>query len=206
MKCPFVIKICTKCGKLLVANAMNFHKDKSKKWGLRPECRECRMKYHKQYCEEHKDKRCESYSKYYYSHKEEVKETKKKYRQTEKGKEVRRKANKRTKHKRRSLTRNQTYTVKQESEMKLFFNNCCAYSGIPLEEGVNYSIDHIIPLSKGGDNLIYNLVPMDIKLNSSKCNKDMEIWYRKQPFFSEERLNKIYEWVEYAKNKYSIKE
>ena len=30
----------------------------------------------------------------------------------------------------------------------------------------------------------------------------MEEWYIKQDFYSEERLNKIYEWIEYAKSKY----
>ena len=28
MKCPYCIKICSKCGKLLVANTMNFRKKK----------------------------------------------------------------------------------------------------------------------------------------------------------------------------------
>lgn len=28
MTCPYCIKICSKCGRLLVANTMNFHKKK----------------------------------------------------------------------------------------------------------------------------------------------------------------------------------
>lgn len=39
--------------------------------------------------------------------------------------------------------------------------------------------------------------------NSSKHTKDMLNWYIQQEFFLEERLNKIYEWIEYAKNKYN---
>ena len=88
----------------------------------------------------------------------------------------------------------------------LFFDNCCAYSGKVLKDNINYSIDHIVPLSKGGDNLIYNLVPMDKNYNSSKGIKDMLKWYQQQEFYSEERLNKIYEWIEYAKNKWKDKE
>lgn len=38
--------------------------------------------------------------------------------------------------------------------------------------------------------------------NYSKQNKDMLSWYKQQDFYSEEKLNKIYEWIEYAKNKW----
>ena len=206
MKCPFVIKKCSKCGKLLVANTMNFYKDKNKKCGLRPECKICKIKYNNKYCIEHKDKRCESYSKYYYSHKEKVKKSKKEYKQTEKGKEVTRNSKIKSRHKRRAIEKNQTFTKEQIEEMMLFFDNCCAYSGKVLKDNINYSIDHIVPLSKGGDNLIYNLVPMDKNYNSSKGIKDMLKWYQQQEFYSEERLNKIYEWIEYAKNKWKDKE
>lgn len=34
----------------------------------------------------------------------------------------------------------------------------------------------------------------------------MEEWYQQQEYYSEERLNKIYEWQEYAKNKWNNKE
>ena len=42
--------------------------------------------------------------------------------------------------------------------------------------------------------------------NSSKKDKDLLEWYKEQPFFSEERLQKIYEWQEYAYNKYHKEE
>lgn len=45
MKCPFVIKVCTKCKRILVAHSGNFFKDKKKKDGLRSECKECKKKY-----------------------------------------------------------------------------------------------------------------------------------------------------------------
>ena len=40
--CPFCIKVCTKCGKILVANEINFNKNKNGKWGLDSKCNECR--------------------------------------------------------------------------------------------------------------------------------------------------------------------
>ena len=47
MKCPYVIKQCTKCGRLLVANEMNFYKHKVGKWGLRAYCKQCWKQYKK---------------------------------------------------------------------------------------------------------------------------------------------------------------
>ena len=82
-----------------------------------------------------------------------------------------------------------------------FFNWECAYSGKTLTKETR-SIDHVIPLNNGGENEIWNCVPMYKSYNSSKNDKEMLEWYAKQEYFSEERLNKIYEWQEYAKNKF----
>ena len=41
MNMPYLMKRCTKCGRWLVANSVNFHKHKSGKYGLRAECKEC---------------------------------------------------------------------------------------------------------------------------------------------------------------------
>lgn len=89
--------------------------------------------------------------------------------------------------------------------MMNFFEWKCAYSGEYLGGKSNEnirSIDHIVPLSKGGDNEIWNCVPMLKNYNKSKFNNDMLDWFKMQTFYSEERLNKIYKWTEYAKNKY----
>lgn len=90
-----------------------------------------------------------------------------------------------------------TYTKDDVSDMLLFFDNKCAYTGMPLEE--SYHMDHIIPLSKGGTNYIWNIVPSNPSPNESKGAKDMESWFREKEYFSEERLNKIYEWIKSKK-------
>lgn len=209
-------KRCTDCKQLKPCTTEYFYKNKKSKWGFKAQCKECRHKYRKQqyeenkeqelalnkeYREKNKDKTKERYKKWREEHKEEIKEYmqdyNKEYRQTERGKINHNKSN----HKRRCLMREQTYTNEQLEECLIFFNNCCAYSGKELTE--NYSIDHIIALSKNGENLIWNLVPMDKDLNSSKRDKDMLEWYVQQDFYSKERLNKIYEWIEYAKNKWN---
>ena len=82
-----------------------------------------------------------------------------------------------------------------------FFDWKCAYSGEALTKD-NRSVDHIVPLNSGGDNMIWNCVPMLRTLNSSKHNKDMLEWYKEQDCYSEIRLAKIYEWQEYARKKW----
>ena len=88
--------------------------------------------------------------------------------------------------------------------MMKFINWRCAYSGEYIggnENKGNRTIDHIKPLNKGGEHEVWNVVPMSKSYNSSKQDKDMLEWYKEQEFYSEERLNKIYEWQKYAYEK-----
>ena len=55
MKCPFCIKVCTTCNKILVANEINFNKKKNGKFGLESKCKKCRKEYQKQWREENKE-------------------------------------------------------------------------------------------------------------------------------------------------------
>ena len=96
MKCPFVIKVCTKCKRILVANEMNFYKGNSK-YGLHSKCKICERRYRqdnkekikeykKQYYEDNKEKIKEYKKQYYEEHKEEIKEYKEQYCQDNKEK------------------------------------------------------------------------------------------------------------------------
>jgi hypothetical protein len=85
-------------------------------------------------------------------------------------------------------------TSSQWKECLKFFNYKDAYTGLTMN---TISQDHIIPLAKYGIYSKTNIIPCDIKINSSKNNNDMEEWYKKQPFFTKERLQKIYEWINY---------
>ena len=227
MKCPYCIKICKKCKKLLVANKMNFNKCKTGKFGLRPECKECQSSYHEKWRQEHVEHRKEYLEKWYEEHKEEKSEYDKKYRKEnkEKIKETKKKYYKNNKeevkekvkqyreenpdkifnqnNKRRLLEETQGDGISKDQwyEMMEFFDWKCAYSGMRLNKE-NRSIDHIIPLKNGGEHEIWNCVPMYMPYNSSKSTSEISDWYEQQEFYSEERLNKIYEWIEYAKNKW----
>ena len=92
-------------------------------------------------------------------------------------------------------------TKEQWYECFEFFNWECAYSGVQLDKD-NRSLDHIVALDNGGEHEIWNCVPMYINYNSQKQTKDILEWYLEQPFFSIERLTKIYEWRIYAYWKY----
>jgi len=213
MKCPFCIKVCTKCGRLLVACSINFHKKKCGKYGFNAECKECKKQYvaqhyqehreeiaeyKKQYYEENKEQIAEHMKQYYEENKEQIAEHMKQYR--EENPHIQFNAH----NKRRQLEENQGNGITKEQwlEMMIFFDFKCAYSGEKLSSKEVRTIDHIIALNNGGLNEIWNCLPMYKSYNSSKNTKDMEQWYRQQEYFNEERLEKIYQWIEYAYEKW----
>lgn len=138
-----------------------------------------------------------------YSRSEKGKETRKKYMNSERGKVVR--FNESVRRNKKLENQGKGMNVEQWKEMMEFFNWECAYSGKVLSKK-NRSIDHIVPIYKGGFHEIWNLVPMYINYNSSKKDNIPLIWYREQEYFSEERLAKIVEWQQYAYDKWATEE
>ena len=323
MNIPYVMKRCNGCGRWLVASAINFYRNKSKKDGLNTECKKCKamrdkkyreankekvaerrkqyyeankekelekmkqyyeankemlleyhkqyckankekvaeakkqyyennkdkileqrkqyyednkemiLEYQKQYCEANKDKITERKKRYYENNKEKIAEWGKQYRQDNKDEVAERKkryyeANKdkiaeykkqhdkqyyqtpqgqvarfNGRQRRRAKEEQQGTGITKEQwlEMMNFFDWKCAYSGEALTNNTR-SVDHIVPLNNNGNNMVWNMVPMTRSLNSSKKAKDMLEWYKEQSFYSEARLAKIYEWQEYAFNKW----
>ena len=63
------------------------------------------------------------------------------------------------------------------------FDHCCAYCGCKGD----MQVEHVIPISKGGEHHLGNIVPACQRCNFSKWRSDAEQWYRSQPFFSEAR-------------------
>lgn len=228
MNCPFIIRQCTECGKLLVANTINFKKDKKGKYGLSSKCKVClsnkckqwregNKEKVKQYREDNKEKINEDICKWREEHREEMLEGMKKYskehrKENNESQRLYRKNHPETiinNHVKRRLKEKQQgngITKDQWYEMMRFFDWKCAYSGEYIGGNSEYrTIDHIISLNKNGEHEIWNCVPMYKSYNSSKQDKNMIEWYREQEFYSEERLNKIYKWMEYAKNRWSHK-
>ena len=157
------------------------------------------LEYKKQYRESNNEKLAEYFKEYYQNNKEKIIENQKRYQQSPKGQVVTFNNCQRRRIKEEQL--GSGITTDQWLECMSFFDWRCAYSGERLTKETR-SVDHIVPLDAGGDNMVWNMVPMARNLNSSKNNKEMLEWYREQSFFSEARLAKIYEWQEYAYNKW----
>ena len=153
-----------------------FSKDKTKKDGLHSICKECDNISTKQY------------NKQYY--------------QTPQGQLAL--FNGYAKRRKREEEQGAGINKEQWLEMMQFFDFKCAYSDISLNKK-NRSIDHIIPIVNGGEHEVWNCVPMDKSLNSSKRDTDIMEWYTAQDFYSKEKLDKILAWQQYAYNKWSVK-
>lgn len=63
------------------------------------------------------------------------------------------------------------------------FGNCCAYCG---KRG-KLVIEHFIPISRGGEDSLRNIVPACRECNSAKYNHDPLSWFSRQPFYSTAR-------------------
>lgn len=173
------------------------HKEYMKKYDAQ------HKKDRREYYEEHKEERRKYNKKYRQEHKEERAEYYKKYCKTAQGQVV--VFNGANRRRNREEQQGNGLTTDQWLEMMNFFDWKCAYSGEYIGGKKNQSIrsiDHIIPLVKGGEHEIWNLVPMYRPYNSSKQDKDLEEWYLQQNFYNEDRLNKINKWCKYAYNKW----
>jgi len=61
---------------------------------------------------------------------------------------------------------------RQEHQLFSEYNSLCAYCG----RKTKLTIDHVVPLSRGGSNDITNAVPACTSCNSSKRDKPLFIW------------------------------
>ena len=185
-------KICNKCNEEKPNTNEYFAFSNKPKGLLKSSCKMCDKEYYKK----NRDKIINQYKEYYRNNKEAVSMYKKEYYKDNKDKMVF------YANKRRCIEigNGGNYTKEQWKETLEYFDYKCAYTGECIKDNLN--IEHIIPVSKGGTNYIWNLVPSTPQANISKKDRDIEEWYRKQPYFSEERLDKIYKYVEYMKSKF----
>lgn len=86
-----------------------------------------------------------------------------------------------------------TYTYKQWCATKEIFNYKCAYCG----EEISLSQDHFIALVNGGEYTKNNIIPVCHMCNSMKRDLDFFEWYPQQTFYSEQREQKILEYLNY---------
>ena len=79
------------------------------------------------------------------------------------------------------------YTLSQVKCLQQQFDNRCAYCGVTEK----LTLDHFIPVSKGGPDCIGNLLPVCGQCNSSKHDSDPVKWYKSQRFYSLKRWRHI---------------
>ena len=88
----------------------------------------------------------------------------------------------RTSNRRAQARRNHTMKICGNAYKERWeqFGNACAYCGKTTE----LQIDHVIPVSSSGPNVLHNIAPCCATCNASKKDKEVYAWYRAQPFFS----------------------
>lgn len=166
------MKMCTRCNQ--EKEYSDFSKDKSRSDGYSYVCKECRKEisisrkqstqaYMKEYYIRNKTKRSE----YYENTKEYIKEYKKSYKATDKGKIAKRRDNAKRRRSKVNTPKQLLLTVNQWNFVLDLFSSCCACCG----KSENITIDHIIPLSKGGLDTVFNVQPLCVNCNSSKSAK-----------------------------------
>lgn len=181
-------KVCTKCKE--EKSFEEFYKDKQKKDGLCCSCKTCikefrqqneddirkqSKKYYQKNYEKIREKRKDYFAEYRKNNRKLLREKGKEYRQTERGKET----NYRKKLKRRSYKANVEFKPHKRKEILKRNNWTCQYCGIKVHDkrSGNWNtpdkahIDHIIPISKGGNSELSNLQVLCRTCNLSKSDK-----------------------------------
>ena len=82
------MKTCTKCGETKPLD--DFHRDRSKADGRRPDCRECALEHRRRYYEENRDKELERKRQYYEENRDKELERKRQYLEENRDKELER--------------------------------------------------------------------------------------------------------------------
>jgi 5-methylcytosine-specific restriction endonuclease McrA len=162
--------VCTKCN--IEKTIDMFFKDVSKKSGVKPYCKDCDKKYIRS---TDAILRGRIKSKGYVTPNKA--DNDKRYRLTELGR-----VNKfRCKSKRRNAIGQHTLSSKELNKIYNSFENKCAY----CNSTDNITLDHVIPVSKGGNTTIDNIILACRSCNCKRGNKDLCL------FVSEEKYKSI---------------
>ncbi|MDU4890988.1 MAG: HNH endonuclease [Clostridium sp.] len=211
-------KVCKMCGKELSIESFNIRK--GYKDGYNTKCKKCEVRYNQEYYKKHKAELDEKHKKYRENNKEYLSNLRKQYYKSNKEKELVQAKMWRNKNKdkiRNSskrwyecnkgkvLVKNQrrrtklselpaTITNEQWIQIKNDFKNKCAYCGrkLPLH------MEHFIPLSKGGEMTVNNIIPSCKSCNCSKGTKLFHEWYKEYEHYDVTREKHIYKYLRYV--------
>ena len=206
-------KLCNICDQWLPCNEEYFHRNKSNKSdGLYPCCKKCNIKKTKQWAKDNKEQHNEYNRKAFKENRWNIVTIRREgsIKRRENGKHQEWVKNNPEKIKQYLLNhRNHDISDQEWIACKEYFDNSCAYCGLPIEEnyriydGKSQKIDfHKEHVDDNGANDLSNCVPACKSCNSSKWAFTLEEWYREQEYFSEEKFTKIYFWCNEEYKKY----
>lgn len=68
--------------------------------------------------------------------------------------------------------------IRQEKRLAIYMRDglACVYCEAALEDGTQLTLDHIVPVSKGGSNAHRNLVTACHPCNTRRGNRDVEVF------------------------------
>ena len=121
------------------------------------------------YYNNHKKKYSETNKRWCKNNPERRKEHKRRYNQTETGKATAQRANTRRRANLQKITN--TLTAHEWENILEKYNYICAYCGVEFDCENLPTRDHIIPISKGGNNTKENIIPACRSCNSKKFNR-----------------------------------
>lgn len=159
---------CRSCyNKWHYANNREMHSVKNKKWTR--ENKEYNVLRNKEWVRDNKKRRSQYIKKRYWKNKKELREQEREWRNTSRGR-LARAANEARRRARIRSNSTPSQDINVEYIQKTI--GCCSYCG----STENLSIEHIVPVAKGGDNSLANLTMACMTCNCSKQDKDLIQW------------------------------
>jgi hypothetical protein len=149
---PKQTKTCGKCGEVKTLDC--FYKQKEGKYGVAGHCKICHNAMAVSWSKRNPDNIKEIIKRYKINHPDRIREV-----------------NRRTKALRRKNERKQ-WTPKDWDRLVARYSGCCAYCG----ENKELTLDHIVPVSRGGRHAAGNFLPACRSCNSSKSSKFLIEW------------------------------
>jgi 5-methylcytosine-specific restriction endonuclease McrA len=178
-----ITRICKVCGKK--KKVTDFYKKKSNKDGREYYCKKCQADYNSKHEKEHSGAKKISVGKYYLKNKDRICECKKLWRiknldfarayfRKNTREWFRKNPNKNAeyRHNRRAVIAGVggIVTAKEFNELCEKYGNIC----LCCKKSVPLVMDHVVPLSVGGKNIIENIQPLCLPCNSSKRSKSTD--------------------------------
>jgi len=199
-------KICSICVKWMPSTEEYYYKNsKNSIDGLYPYCKKCAVQKAYKWAEENPEAYTRAIRKRDAKVEEKIKKRKLSEKRRKEGKQKEWQRNNRDKTRvynlYRSMNKKHEISETERRNCKEYFNWSCAYCGVTEEESLNIygerlHMDHVDP---NGANDLSNNIPACKSCNSKKYTSSLEEWYSNDnPFmnyFSEDRLNKIYNWL-----------